>query len=360
MRSIIAASVGTVPVSAGNSRIAPTADHADLTRPRCRSHAPGAHNGIVRNAALALVLAAAVAGVGAAARPASADPTLRRRDTSIVELLRLPYRSSRLFAMPIADVVGAYQLTLSADASLLAEPGVLSFAGVAALGFGDLAQLEYRHTAAISVEHEAAPVPALGVQFKAPIPEGRHLPGVAIAFRLGLPRTEGFSATRVTEKVTDLYLVTRLALWGAAEGVTLHAGARVAQARIEIGGDRAQSAARYVVLPTFGLDVRASRTAHLVAEAGLAPQFRYRTDLPDPPTIGRGLLGRVGVRWFVVPAFSIDGSIGYQLEVAGARAADGLDDVVQWDIRLGAELFVPWGALACKGLGIFCQQGGAP
>jgi len=307
----------------------------------------------VRIVTAALALAAAAGSV-------RADPTLRRRDATILDLLRMPYRSSRLFAMPIADVVGAYQITLSGDGSLLQETGVLSFAGVLALGFGDLAQLEYRHTAAISVEHTTAPVPALGVQFKAPIPEGRHLPGIAIAFRFGLPRVETFAATEIRESVTDLYLVGRLALWGIADGVTLHAGARVSQAKIEVGGDRDLQAKRYVVLPTLGLDIRATRTAHLVAEAGLAPQFHYDRDAAAPPTIGRGLLGRIGVRWFIVPALSIDGSVGYQLEVAGSRAADGLDDVVQWDIRLGAELFVPWGALACKGLGIFCQQGGAP
>jgi hypothetical protein len=316
---------------------------------------------VTRTPALVAIVGA-LALVAPRAAPAAADPTLRRRDASILDLLRLPYRSSRLFAMPIADVVGAYQVTVSADASLLTETGILSFAGVIALGFGDLAQLEYRHTAAISVDASTAPVPALGVQFKAPIPEGRRYPGVALAFRFGLPRTETFDATTVEERVTDLYLVGRLALWGAAEGVTIHGGARVAQARIAIGGDRALEAKRYLVLPTLGLDLAATRTAHLVAEAALVPKFEYdRVGAPDAaPAIEHGVLGRVGVRWFVVPAFSIDGSVGYQLEVAGGRAPDGARDVVAWDIRLGLELFVPWGALACKGLGIFCQQGGAP
>jgi hypothetical protein len=306
------------------------------------------------------IVAAALAALAAAAPPAHADPTLRRRDTTILELLRLPYRSSRLFAMPIADVVGAYQITISGDGSLLQETGVLSFAGVVALGFGDLAQLEYRHTAAISVEHTTAPVPALGVQFKAPIPEGRRLPGVALAFRFGLPRTETFGMTKVEERVTDLYLVGRLALWGWAEGVSLHGGVRVSQARLDVSGDQDLSAKKYVVLPTFGVDIKATRTAHLVFEGGLVPQFKLDVEAGAAPAIGRGLLGRIGVRWFIVPALSIDGSVGYQIETAEARAAAGIDDVVQWDIRLGVELFVPWGALACKGLGIFCQQGGAP
>jgi hypothetical protein len=316
---------------------------------------------VVRFDQFARGVAITALAIAIGAQPAVADPTLRRRDATLVDLLRLPYRSSRLFAMPIADVVGAYQLTISGDGSLLQETGVLSFAGVIALGFGDLAQLEYRHTAAISVEHTSAPVPAIGVQLKAPIPEKKYVPALAVAFRLGRPRRETFGATTVDESVTDLYFVTRLALWGALERVTLHAGLRVSSAKIDIGGDRElEPVDKYVVLPAFGLDIKATPSAHFVAEAGLVPQFRYDRDTGAPPTIGRGLLGRIGVRWFVVPAFSIDGSVGYQLEVAGSRAADGLDDVVQWDIRIGAELFIPWGALACKGFGIFCQQGGAP
>lgn len=306
----------------------------------------------------AVLVVALVVAVPATAR---ADPTLRRRDATLIDLLRMPYRSSRLFAMPIADVVGAYQITVSGDGSLLQETGILSFTGVLALGFGDLAQLEYRHTTAISVEHTSAPVPAVGVQLKLPIPERTYVPAFAIAFRLGVPRQETFGPTTVDESVTDLYLVGRLALWGVAKAITLHGGVRISSAKIEVGGDRELPAvSKYVVLPTAGLDIAATRNAHLVIEAGLAPQFHYDRDTADPPRIARGLLGRIGVRWFIVPALSIDGSVGYQLEVAGSRAADGLDDVVQWDIRLGAELFVPWGALACKGLGIFCQQGGAP
>jgi hypothetical protein len=34
---------------------------------------------------------------------------------------------------------------------------------------------------------------------------------------------------------------------------------------------------------------------------------------------------------------------------------DFRDVVQQWDIRLGAEVFVPWGALACRAAGVFCD-----
>jgi hypothetical protein len=302
-----------------------------------------------------LPLLAAAAATVAAARPAAADEPAppRRRDARWSEIWGGPFRSSRLFAMPVADVIGAYQMTVSGDGSLLEETGILSSAGVLAIGFGDLAQLEYRHTAAISIEGGTAPVPAVGVQLKLPLPERRGVPAWAVAFRLGVPRRETFGATDVDETVTDLYLVGRLRLGRAA----LHGGVRVSSARIEIGGDRDLAAERKLVLPTGGWELAMNPSARLVGELALAPQFRFDPGdaEPAPPRIGYGVLGRLGVRWAVHPTVTVDGSIGYQLEVAGAEAADGLSSIVQWDIRLGGELFVPWGALACRAAGGFCE-----
>ena len=54
---------------------------------------------------------------------------------------------------------------------------------------------------------------------------------------------------------------------------------------------------------------------------------------------------------------TFDASVGYQLEVArisGTRDTDPTS-VVEWDIRLGGEIFLPWGAIACRGLGVFCE-----
>jgi hypothetical protein len=317
------------------------------------------HNGLVTTRFLAVMCAAGTV-VSAPARGDALGPE-RDRSASVKEIFRGPFQSSRLFAMPIADVVGAYQLTASGDGSLLQDTGILSFAGVLAIGFGDVAQLEYRHTAAISIENTAAPVPAVGVQLKLPLRERKYVPAFAAAFRLGVPRTEQFGATSVDETVTDLYLVSRLKLWGALDSTTAHVGVRVSSAKIEIAGDRAAVAEKYLVLPTGGFEVAATAKARFVAELALAPQFRYDVDDPDAvPEVSHGLLGRLGVRWWVIPALSIDGSIGYQLEVAGARPAEGLNDVVQWDIRLGGELFIPWGALACRAVGVFCERGGAP
>jgi hypothetical protein len=285
-----------------------------------------------------------------ASPPAAAEPA-RRRDASWAEIAAGPYQSSRLFAMPIADVVGAYHASVSGDGSLLQETGILSFAGVVAIGFGDIAQLEYRHTAAISIEGTTAPVPAVGVQLKLPLRERRLVPAWAVAFRLGVPRRETFGAVEVDETVTDLYLVGRLRLGRAA----LHAGARVSKATIAIGGERDLVADRTMVLPALGWDVAVNPESRLVGELALAPQFRYDPAADAPPEVDHGLLGRIGVRWFIHPALSIDGSLGYQLEVARAEAADGLSSIVQWDIRLGGELFIPWGAVVCRTTGAFCE-----
>jgi len=301
-----------------------------------------------------VMLLVAAAGVARADDP---EPPPRRRDASLGTIYRGPFQSSRLYAMPVADVVGAYQLSFSGDGSLLQQPGILSSAGVLAIGFGDIAQLEYRHTTAISIENTTAPVPSVGVQLKLPLRERPYVPAFAVAFRLGVPRREVFGATHVDETVTDLYLVGRLRMAGELRPLTLHGGVRVSSARIEIGGDQTFEAKRRLVLPTAGIELAMNPTARLVGEIALAPQFRFDPAAPAEPRIDHGLLGRLGVRWFVLPAVCIDASLGYQLEVAQARAADGASAFVQWDIRLGGEVFVPWGALVCRAAGIFCEQG---
>jgi hypothetical protein len=298
---------------------------------------------------------------GAAPAAQDARPA-RARGTAISRALRGPFASSRLFAMPTADVVGAYVLTLSGDASLLQEPGVLTSAGVVSIGFGDIAQLEYRHTAAITVTGIQAPLPAAGVQIKIPLPERASVPALGFAFRLGVPRTERLAELDVRETVTDLYLVARLRL-GAAPWLTLHGGARVSSARLELAGPAVDEGARSVrerlVLPTAGYELAMTPRARIVGELALAPRFVARA--PDgtggarAPGIGYGALGRLGMRWRVVPAVVVDASINYQADVGELAGTASLDAVVAWDIRLGAEVLVPWGALACRATGVFCD-----
>ena len=154
------------------------------------------------------------------------DPVPERRDpdATIGHIFHGPFSSSRLFTMPTADVIGAYMLSLPLDGSLLQQPGVLTSAGVIAAGFGDIAQLEYRHTSAISVTGINAPVPAAGVQLELPIPEYAWVPKLGVAVRIGVPRDEQFGATVIEEKVTDFYFVARerITPW-----LTLHGGVRV-------------------------------------------------------------------------------------------------------------------------------------
>jgi len=281
-------------------------------------------------------------------------PALRTRDASLAKIFRGPFQSSRLFTMPAADTVGAYMLAFSGDASLLQQPGALTSAGVLAIGFGDIAQLEYRHTSAISVTGINAPLPAVGVQLKVPIPAYPNVPAFGVAFRLGVPRTEQFDATAVDETVTDFYIVGRLR-FEFARWLTLHGGARISSAKIELSGDRTFEASRRLVLPTGGYELAMNPTAKIIGEIALAPQFMWDSAGTADPTIDYGLLGRFGFRWSIVPSFTLDGSIGYQLDVANAAPADGPSAIVQWDIRLGAEVFVPWGALACRAAGVFCD-----
>lgn len=277
---------------------------------------------------------------------------VRKKDAKLADIFHGPFQSSRLFAMPTADVVGAYMLSLSGDGSLLQQPGVLTSAGVFALGFGDIAQLEYRHTEAISVTGVDAPVPAVGVQLKIPIPEHSGVPAIGIAFRLGVPRAEQFGATQVTETVTDLYVVLR-ERWASVPWLTLHGGLRVSPSTIAVTG--LVEVDRTLALPTAGVELQMNPTAKIVGEIALAPEFNWMAGDPSA-SIHTGVLARLGLRWSLLPSTVLDASFGYQLDATDMGGpSDPRDVVQQWDIRLGAEVFVPWGALACRTVGVFCE-----
>jgi hypothetical protein len=365
LATLAVALVGAARVEADPPAAAPAAIPAAPV-PAAIPHAPVPAAIPTAPAAAAIPPAPAAAAIPPAPAPAAVPTTpaaaiapaepIRSRDASLGTIVAGPFRSSRLFTMPVADVIGAYQLSVSGDGSLLQETGILSATGALVVGFGDIAQLEYRHTAAISIDHTTAPVPAVGVQLKIPLRPRAYVPAWAIAFRLGVPRRETFGAISVDESVTDLYVVGRLALWGPLAGVTLHGGARVSSAQIAIAGDQPFAARRVLVLPAAGWEVQTTSAARFVGELALAPQFEFDRARPAPPRIRQGVLGRLGIRWFIHPALTIDASLGYQLEVAAARVAEGPSAVVQWDIRLGAEVFVPWGALVCRATGVFCDE----
>jgi hypothetical protein len=310
-----------------------------------------------------------VAKATPASEPAQDDvPAKRHANATFAQIFHGPFRSSRLFAMPTADVIGAYMLSIGGDGSLLQETGVLTSAGVLAIGFGDIAQLEYRHTAAISVTGVNAPLPAIGVQFKAPIPEHSGVPAIGVALRLGRNRTEPFDVrdangnivmtTTIEEKVTDFYGVARLH-FDSIPLLTLHGGIRMSPATMTLRNDPTQpnvTLKRTLYLPTSGVEVQMNPDAKLVAEFGAVPQFKWAPNTGGGPSIGYGVLGRAGLRWKLLPSVIFDGSIGYQLEVGNNPVpAQAFGAVVEWDIRLGAELFVPWGALACRAVGVFCD-----
>jgi hypothetical protein len=287
--------------------------------------------------------------------PASSDvlgEVPRSPDTSIGRMFRGPFRSARLFAMPTTDVIGAYILTLSGEGSLLQKPGVLTSAGVLAVGFGDIAQLEYRHTEAIGITGLDAPVPAVGVQLKLPIPEVPNVPAFGVAFRIGVPRGEVLDGKNVDETVTDLYVVGRLR-FAVAPWLTLHGGTRISFAKAA-PADPDLIAQRTLVLPTAGYEVAMNPQATIVGEIALAPQFEWMPAIQPRPVIGRGVLGRLGMKWRVLPSIALEGSIGYQVD--DAVSPEGVEAIVSsWDIRLGAAVFVPWGALACRAVGVFCN-----
>ncbi|TMQ16758.1 MAG: hypothetical protein E6J91_11205 [Deltaproteobacteria bacterium] len=282
--------------------------------------------------------------------PAEGETVPRTPTTTLGRMFRGPFRSARLFAMPTADVIGAYVLTVSGEGSLLQQPGVLTSAGVLAVGFGDIAQLEYRHTEAIGITGLDAPVPAVGVQLKLPIPERSGIPAIGVAFRLGVPRGELLDGRNVDETVTDLYLVGRLR-FTSLPWLTLHGGTRISFAKAAPAG--ADVVSRTLWLPTAGYELAMNPQASIIGELALAPQFQWMPAIQPAPAIGRGVLGRLGMKWRIVPSVILEGSLGYQVD--DATPSEGFEAVVTWDIRLGAAVFVPWGALACRAVGVFCN-----
>lgn len=289
-----------------------------------------------------------------AAVPARADdPQPRKEDASLGEIFHGPFQSSRLFAMPVADTVGAYMFTMSGDGSLLQQPGVLTSAAVLAIGFGDIAQLDYRHTAAISITGVAAPVPAIGGQLKLPLPEGPNVPAIGVAIRYGVERDEQVATTTLAESVTDVYLVAR-ERFAAAPWLTLHGGVRYSPAKVVVTDPTAMTTTikRNMWLPAGGFELAVNDKSRVVGEAQLVPQFQFEN---GTAAIATGAQARLGLRWALVPWATFDASFGYQLDETMGTNASPRDVVQQWDIRLGAEIFVPWGALACRAAGVFCD-----
>jgi len=250
--------------------------------------------------------------------------------------------SPRLFEMPVADVVGPYQASLSYDGSLLEEPGILSSAGVAALGIGDLAQVEYRHTSAIGIRGGNVPLPAVGVQFKLPFAQESRIPAIALAYRLGVEHVETLRGIEYLEKATDVYLVSRIAL---PASINVHLGLRMTSALFASEEVRLEET---LYLPALGI-TRSHGNTTAVMEVGRAPMFV--ADANDTPSIEHGFTGRLGLRWRLHPNVSLDASAGYLAKGSGVAPSE----LLQWDIRFGGEVFIPWGQLACTSLSVFCK-----
>ena len=335
-----------------------------LSNRRCYYEGEGMLTGFTHWGTSTLVLAMSLVAGAAKARADGGDDSgvspehaPRRADATWREIVAGPFPSSRLFAMPTANVVGAFQISLSGDASLLNEPNVLSSSGVAAIGFGDIAQLEYRGSSAIStLDEDAIRLPTLGFQLKAPYRQVSYLPEIAAALRLGLPRTETSADGAVvhSEAATDLYFVASLRL---GERASLHGGLRVASAEIDSEGAAGpEDIARVLYLPAVGVEVVVVPTTRLVAEVALVPLFDPG-DETRASEIRSGVFGRAGIRWQLVPSVVFDASVGYRIEVDRLTSdnASMADALVDWDIRLGGEIFVPWGAVLCRGVGLFCE-----
>ncbi len=268
-------------------------------------------------------------------------------------------RSVHLFNMPTEQTVGAYQLLIRGDGSLVKEPGVLSFAGLIAVGIGELGQLEYRHTGAISLGNRSAPLPTAGMQLLVPIPERWKVPQIGVAFRLGVLHEDAIDEVEIAERVSDLYFVSSFRLPGAMSPVQLHGGVRVssAEAIVKSQGmdDDPLKTRETLLLPSIGWSAQMNPDARIIGEAEWVPRFVAGGE-NQPVRIETGILGRLGVDWRMNSYFALNASIGYTLESPSTLARDGIN-LMNWDIRLGGEFFLPWRKPLCRNLSFICPKG---
>jgi hypothetical protein len=247
------------------------------------------------------------------------------------------------------------------DGSLVKEPGVLSFAGLIAIGIGDLAQLEYRHTGAISSDGRTTPLPAAGMQIKLPFPKRWRVPQLGVALRIGVPHEDSTGKIPILQKVSDLYFVSSLRLPGNLSAIQFHGGARISsvEANIEQNGASVDSlkTRETLILPSIAWSIQMNPTSRIIGEAEWVPRFIVR-DSTTHATVETGILGRLGINWRLNQYFSMNASIGYTLDSPSTIASEGIE-LVNWDIRLGGEFFLPWRVPLCRGLSILCPKGGA-
>ena len=206
--------------------------------------------------------------------------------------------------------IGAYMLSaVGRRAACCSSTGVLTSAGVAR-------DRLRRHRAARVPPHrrdqrhrrQRAAARRSACSSRSRSPTYKDVPAFGIAFRLGVPRTERFAATTVIdETVTDLYLVGRLR-FECAPWLTLHGGARISSAKIELFGDRAGAEtprpSTGCALPTAGYEIamnpdgedrRRDRARAAVPRGCRAPDDgagdRLRRARPARPALGGRAVG---------------------------------------------------------------------
>jgi len=256
--------------------------------------------------------------------------------------------SSQLFNMPTAYTIGAYQLALRGDGSLLKEPGVLSFSGLAAIGVGGVGQLEYRHTSAFSVNGVSAPLPSAGVHIMLPL--AKPWPQLGAAFRMGLPHSETKEGVALEERVSDLYLVASMALQGSLKHVEVHGALRISSAEIQIK-DSDTNAKKTLLLPAVGWSIQMKKNARIIGEMEWAPRFSFAA---GRVSIERSVIGRLGVDWKLHPYFKLIASTGYSFHQVPSFTTQGVE-LVNWDIRLGGEFQIPWRKPFCQRFEFLCS-----
>ncbi len=249
------------------------------------------------------------------------------------------YEPPRLFIVPVADTLKAFDINASGGATW--ETGQVSFLGTGFLGLGNIAQVEWSSLRAFRTQNgdfeELSSTPAAGMKVALPLEKhSRLLPSLAVSYRRSFGKEAETGSHRYNQQLADLYLVASKSFFSKGDGwrgFRLHAGADYFGARVETN---ARMESRSFWMPFGGIEIWASRHAKLMAEVQWFPQIT----LEAQPAIAADPLWMMvaGVRVFITRFLTADIGVRYQEDfktIADAKLEGKLALAIPTHLLLG-------------------------
>jgi len=251
---------------------------------------------------------------------------------------------SRLFNVPIADTVKAYDIGTTGGAAFGTKE--FNFMAEAALGLGGIAQFEVGTISILSrvegEESELQNLPIAGIKFYLPagkIPDaGKFLPNISVAFRRTFGGEDVKGNTIYTKQLADLYIVASKEFLGWENrrlgAFRLHAGGDFHSAQLKTTrgeyeqvvsfskaqerehkadqfSDIADFSPKSPVVPFGGVEIWAASKAKIMGEFGYTADFKEEVEDINSK-VDRVWMTVFGVRFFFTNYLTTDVGIRYQ------------------------------------------------